>query len=78
MKIILDLGRIRVDVPLVPNYLRSAEWHGVDTFTDDELRAVAEAWTQALLQNAHARRERRPKGQRFDMHASDCFRSGTK
>lgn len=56
-----------VQVPQVPNFLRTvlaplASSVPIDALTDDELRRVGEAWTEALIARANEMRAARHTG----------------
>lgn len=51
---------IEIEIPLVPNYLRTTSGVGtyrVGDFTDAELTAVGREWTRKLIENAERQRK---------------------
>lgn len=51
--------KITVDVPTVPNYLKTEDGKSVPlwSLTDDSLRQLGAEWTAALLKRAKEQRE---------------------
>jgi hypothetical protein len=49
---------VTADVPLLPNFIRSGELVlPVEQFSDDILRKLGKAWTEALIEHARKRRK---------------------
>lgn len=50
----------QVELPTVPNFLRMTDGQSlpVSAVTEDHLRKIGEAWTEALIENARAQAKR--------------------
>lgn len=59
-KLTVDLGMFVVQLPMVPNFIRLDGFDSsmsVGSFTDEALRKIGAAWTEALIAHAAERRK---------------------